>query len=261
MDTIKFLQTYQQLQYSIMGDILINLKSASITLNTIDSSTFWNYALLKNSIVQNDLKEIEGVMHEYKRSPTLYFDANLRDNLDSLLSSHSYSKNFEDSWMFHSGEISDASVLNDIRIVNNENGLQEFLTTFDQCYREDDPQNPYGELGTYLKVAEKVWKLHKDTGRLEYIMIYNNNEPVGVATLTNFAGIGYISNVGSLLKVRGNGFGKAVSLFAVSKSVKNKNELHCLATEAGHYPYEFYKRIGFTPKFTALGYSKSLLNK
>jgi hypothetical protein len=60
-----------------------------------------------------------------------------------------------------------------------------------------------------------------------------------------------------LLSVRGEGFGKAVSLYAVDQSIKNGNTLHCLATEAGHYPYEFYKRIGFVPKFTAIALTKS----
>jgi len=82
-------------------------------------------------------------------------------------------------------------------------------------------------------------------------------EPCAVATLTNFDGLGYISNVGSLKKVRGKGFGKIATLYCVAKSIKNNNQEHCLATEEGAYPNEFYKRIGFVTRFTACGYTKS----
>ncbi|MBU1071268.1 hypothetical protein KKG65_02540 [Patescibacteria group bacterium] len=81
-------------------------------------------------------------------------------------------------------------------------------------------------------------------------------EPVAVTTLTNFAGIGYISNVGSLKKVRGKGFGKTASLYSAQQSVNNGNQVHALATEEGDYPNEFYKRIGFETKFSTLGFVK-----
>ena len=130
------------------------------------------------------------------------------------------------------------------------------MDTFNACYKKDDPQNPYGELGDYLNVARKVWSKYKRTNRLQYFVVFKGSEPVAVSTLTNFENIGYISNVGSLEKVRGEGFGKAATLFCVQESIKNGNDIHCLATEEGHYPNEFYKRIGFESRFNAIGMSK-----
>ncbi|MBP9700192.1 hypothetical protein KBD71_02825, partial [Candidatus Woesebacteria bacterium] len=69
-------------------------------------------------------------------------------------------------------------------------------------------------------------------------------------------GHGYISNVGSLRSVRGEGFGKLVTLYAVDQSIKNRNSFHYLGTEEGHYPNVFYTRIGFETKFKAVGWSK-----
>ena len=89
-------------------------------------------------------------------------------------------------------------------------------------------------------------------------MVYKNNKPVAVSTLTNYDEIGYISNVGSLSEVRGEGFGKAATLFCIQESIKHGNREHCLATEEGAYPNEFYKRIGFVTRFTAVGYTKIL---
>jgi hypothetical protein len=56
------------------------------------------------------------------------------------------------------------------------------------------------------------------TDRLEYFTMFDDEEPVSVATLANFAGIGYISNVGSKLDYRGKGFEKVISLYCVYKS-------------------------------------------
>lgn len=94
--------------------------------------------------------------------------------------------------------------------------------------------------------------------RIEYFMVYKGNKPVAVSTLTNYGDIGYISNVGSIREVRGEGFGKAATLFCVKESIKHGNKEHCLATEEGAYPNEFYKRIGFATRFTAIGYTKTL---
>lgn len=125
------------------------------------------------------------------------------------------------------------------------------------CFQKDDPQNPYGTLGDYLTVAEKVWHRHHATDRIEYFTAFDGNEPVAVSTLTNFKQIGYISNVGSLRKVRGQGFGKLATLYCVDVSKKRDNHYHCLATEEGTYPHEFYQRIGFEKKFSAVCYKKS----
>lgn len=138
----------------------------------------------------------------------------------------------------------------DVKAVKAQTDLKVFLETFDQCYRKGDPQNPYGELGSYLKVAEKAWKKYKDTDRLLYFVAYKGKKPVAVASLTSHAGLGYISNVGSLKSVRGEGYGKLATLYCVYKSQQIGNKVHCLATEEGTYPNEFYKRIGFRTRFT-----------
>ena len=107
-----------------------------------------------------------------------------------------------------------------------------------------------------MALARSAWFKFNDTGKIEYFIVYKGSKPVAVSTLTNFAGIGYISNVGSLREVRGEGFGKTASLYCVYISKQNGNSEHALATEEGQYPNEFYKRIGFKTRFTALGYVK-----
>lgn len=107
-----------------------------------------------------------------------------------------------------------------------------------------------------MEVAKDSWLKHHQTGRLEYFTAYKEDKPAAVGTLNNFNGIGYISNVGSLREVRGEGFGKLITLYMVDQSKQQGNTEHVLSTEEGHYPNDFYKRIGFQTRFIATGYTK-----
>ncbi len=256
MNPIEFLRKYQQLQYNIMFDELINLRPAIIGYSKIDKTTFWNNALLNQLVSEEQLNQIQEKMHSLNRTPAIYFEdrPDLKP-LVKLLVKNKYKKNFEDSWMFYQDKEIDTSLFSSVKKVETKEDLKIFLKLFDECFQKDDPQNPYGLLGDYIKVAEKAWNKHHQTNRIECFIVYDKKEPVAVSTLTNYKGIGYISNVGSLIKVRGKGFGKLATLFCVYVSKKHGNSIHCLATEEGTYPNEFYKRIGFKTLFNGVCYS------
>lgn len=213
--------------------------------------------MINKLILDNELFEIEQSFKSLKRKSTFYFEnrKDLKPMVDYLLSK-GYEKEYEDSWMFWQDKKIDSSCFNEIKKVKNENDLKIYLKIFDDSFQNNDPQNSYGELGDYLKVTENVWHKHNKTNKLEYFVAHKNNKPVAVSTLTNYNEIGYISNVGSLKEIRGEGYGKLATLCCVKQSKKNGNTKHCLATEEGTYPNEFYKKIGFKTRFTATGYSK-----
>lgn len=208
MKNSQFLEYYQHLQYGIMYQKLIDLGFASVAWCAKETSPYFNYAGVDQSIGETELLAIEAAMNTLNRKPTIYFEK--RDTLSSLihfLENRGYQKHFEDSWMFHSGENIDTSLFDSVRKVRNETELEEYIQTFSDSYQKDDPQNPYGELTEYLDVARENWYKHKNTRKLEYFTVYKDGSPVAVSALTNFASIGYISNVGSLREVRGEGYG------------------------------------------------------
>ncbi|OGD79618.1 hypothetical protein A2368_02695 [Candidatus Collierbacteria bacterium RIFOXYB1_FULL_49_13] len=253
-----FLQKYQRLQLSVMFDDLIDLEFATIGFSKTDPSSFWNLALTDELLNEKQLDEIETKLTSLNRKTTIYFE-NRHDlaNLVSLLVIRNYKKSFEDCWQFWDNGQIDTKHFESTKKVNTDKDLKIFIDTFNACYRKDDPQNPYGELGEYLRVTEDAWHRHHAANRLEYFLTYKGDRPVAVSTLTNYEDIGYISNVGSLMEVRGEGFGKAATHYCVDRSIRNGHTEHCLATEEGHYPNEFYKRIGFSIRFTALGYTQT----
>lgn len=252
MTNFDFLKKYEELQYTIMFDRFVDLGFATVSYCEGDNSPFWNHALTDQVIDDGQLSEIEKTLTSLKRKPAVYFENKpILEPLKKSLENKKYKKTAEDSWMFFGQDTIDASKFDSIIKVQNEDELRVYLETFDLCYQKDDPQNVYGGLGEYLSVAEKAWKRHYNSDRIEYFIVYDKDEPVAVSALTNLNGIGYISNVGSLRKVRGRGFGKTATLFCVQESINKRNKLHCLATEENTYPNEFYKRIGFKTRSTA----------
>lgn len=257
-NNFSFLQKYQQLQNFIMYDELIDLGYAVIGYSYTDSSTFWNNALTDQVLNDEEITKIEERFKLLGRKSTFFFEhSDKLKKLTEKLELKQYKKGYEDCWQFWQGEEIDKKHFDLIKKVSTSEELEIFLEVFNNCYQKDDPQNPYGELGNYLKAAKYAWDRHHQTDRIEYFIVYKDSKPVSVSTLTNFKGIGYISNVGSLREVRGEGFGKAATLYCVSKSMNNGNTEHCLATEEGHYPNLFYQRIGFAPRFVAFGYTKN----
>ena len=257
MSNTLFIKKYQELQRGVLFDQLIELGFATISYSKIDKTTFFNNALVDSVLTEEQLTKIEESLKELERSPAIYFENNPElQALKTSLEGKGYAKEWEDSFMFHSGEGIDTNRFNSVKKVNTESELELFLKTFDTCYQKDDPQNPYGELGDYLALAKSAWRKHHQDNRVEYFIVYQSEKAVAVSALTSYQGLGYISNVGSLKEIRGQGFGKLATMYAVQSSLDQGNSEHFLITEEGHFPNEFYKRIGFQTRFTALGYSK-----
>jgi|SRR5579859_3599162 len=252
MTNYQFLQTYLELQSGIAFDELIDLGFATVCHSKVDSSSFWNNALVNTVLSDDQIHQVATKLTTLSRKPAFYFEN--RDDLKSLADKFArigYEQDAEDSLMFYSGSEVSESDLGTVKEVQAEGDLHTFIDVFDHCYQKDDPKNPYGELGEYLKSATEAWKNHRASGRIAYFIAYKDSEPVAVSALTSYKGIGYISNVGSLRSVRGEGFGKQATLWCVSQSQKQGNTMHCLATEEGTNPNAFYKSIGFQTRFTA----------
>lgn len=257
MNNFGFLSKYQQLQKGVMFDKIIDLGFAFIGYCKVDKSAFWNLALINKSLSEEEISKIEKTFKSLDRNPTIYFEN--REDFKPFINSlkeKGYKREYEDSWMFWQDKEIDKSRFNLVKKVSTEEELKIFLKTFDTCYQKDDPQNAYGELGDYLIVAENVWYKHHESNKLEYFIIYKNERPVAVSTLTNFEDMGYISNVGSFREVRGEGFGELATWYCIEQSKNNGNKIHYLSTEEGTYANEFYKRIGFDILFTAVAYTK-----
>jgi hypothetical protein len=241
-----------------MFDEIEDLGFGSLCFNKIDPSPFWNNVLVGKKLTEAQIDKASERLVKLDRKPAFFYENSLElAPLTSSLIEKGYAKSAEDSLMFHDGLQVSKDHFEQVRKVTSYEDLETFMRVFDQCYRADDPLNPYGELGEYIFTAKIAWEKHHANDRIEYFIAFKGDEPVAVASLTNYEGIGYLSNIGSLLNVRGQGFGKLITNFCVDKSVANGNHTHCLATEEGTNPNSFYQSLGFITRFTAVLMVKS----
>jgi ribosomal protein S18 acetylase RimI-like enzyme len=258
MTNFEFLNKFLDLENQVTYDEIFEYDFARTTYSKDDNSTFANFSLVNKIMTDGQSSKLEDLYKKLDRKLSFYFE-NGEENifLREYLIKNSFKKQFEDSWMFYmKNNEFDESKLKDIKKVENESDLKVFIDVFDRSYVVNDPQNPYGDVKSFIPGAENAWRKFGATGRLEYFIVFKNGIPGAVSALNNYEGIGYISCVGSLPNFRGQDLGKKATLYAVKKSIKNGNGLHCLATEEGTYPNNFYKRIGFETKFTALQMTK-----
>lgn len=261
MSNFELLKTYQRLQHGLYFDEFIDLGFTTLGFAKKDKSSYSNFALIDKMPSQAELKIIENKLLSLDRNPAIYYeDREGLENITSYLIKDGYKKHSEESWMFHDGINIDMSRFDQIRKVTSEKELQIYLDTFDKSYQEDDPQNPYGSVKDFVQPSKNAWLKFQNTNRFECFVAYKNDDPVAVGSLSNFEGLGYILNIGSLKRVRGEGFGKLITQYCAYASKQNKNTYHFLATEQGTYPYEFYQRIGFRKKISSICYNKKLLD-
>lgn len=247
------ISTYLELQHSIMFDELNHSQYGDLCASFNDRSAYWNNYAVPKPLTKNELTICEQQMLKKDRKPSFYFESTpLFDDFTQLLIQKGYTKTTKDSYLYFDAPTIDNSKFESIQKVETQDDLTLYLQTFNQCYKKDDPKNPYGELGEYLEAARKVWEKHHETNRLEYFIVHEDDIPVAVSALTNNNGFGYISNVGSLRSVRGKGYGKAATLYCVKVSRDRGNKECFLITEEGTNPHEFYQAMGFHKKFSAL---------
>lgn len=252
MTNYQFLQTYFELQKGVAFDELIDLHFSTLCYNKLDPFLFWNNALVNENLSMDQVLEVEQQFKQLKRKSAFYFeDRSDLNSLTQMLQTQGYTQEAEDSLMFHSGIDIEENRFHQVKKVENLQDLDVFIHTFDKCYQEGDPQNPYGTLGEYLLSARSAWERNHESNKLEYFIAYKHDQPVAVSALTNHKNIGYISNVGSLQAVRGEGYGKLATLYCVAQSKKYGHTEHSIATEEGTYPNQFYKKIGFVTRFTS----------
>jgi len=259
MTNFDFLRRLFDLQKGFSVDKIIELGFATIAFNATDNSVLSNFALINELITKEQLEKIANELQNLNRTPAVCFE-NREDlmPLKNFVERESYKKKYEDCWMFYQSDKPSFHTSEKlVKEVKTEKELETFLETFDACYQKDDPQNPYGDVKNFLKSTKNSWMKFRDSDRLQYFMAFKNDHPVAVSALNNYQSFGYISCVGSLKKVRGEGFGKTATLYAVTKSIENGNKETFLATEERTYPNEFYKRLGFVTKFTDVIFAKN----
>ena len=223
--------------------------------------SYWNYATKINvdeKSFQELIKEIIAFYKTKNRQPAIYFTPFTNPkNLPAIAKKFGFKSGYKDVWMFYErGKPKVVMPRNfAIKQVKTKEEMKTFVDIFNQAYSGATPEEPYGalpkEYGECL--LESFGKLQKDKKVIHYLGILDN-KPVGVATLVYSGRFGCIYNVGTVPNQRKKGIGSALTLNAVTDSIRNKAEIIFLQTEQGSFDEKYYKWLGFSPKFIGEGF-------
>src|SRR5438552_4419206 len=104
MTNADLLNEYLHLQDGIISDELINLQSgeATIIFCQVDKATYWNFALVKKILSEQEVGNVEKEFIKRKRIPSIYFEnKSAFSPLKKLLVRKGYEISYEESWMFY----------------------------------------------------------------------------------------------------------------------------------------------------------------
>lgn len=151
--------------------------------------------------------------------------------------------------MFHLGQNLPEMDFSRLKKVESLPELEIFMKIFDACYRLEDEKAGRGSgFNQCLQSTRADWECFHQHDRVEFFILFHHHLAVGIVSLTNFDGLGYISNIGILPAHRGLGLGKLITLLGVRMSIKHGNKSHFLIAEQGAQPQKIYAKIGFEPQ-------------
>ena len=250
----------------IFIDEEIRLGYAAVYISNIITDEFSNYALAYSfeSQTKELVHEIEKTLEEKHRKPAIYITpATLPTNLgDILVNNFGYSKSWTDAWMTFQNN----AVLPDwektkeiVHIGDNPKLISMFGDVIRKAYSgPKTPENPYGgiPMDSFIEATRAALSNPSLINKFEGYLAISDGKPVASSLLIHDDQTGYVCGVASVPEVRGKGFGKLVSQYAIKRSIHIGCKNIWLATERDSKNEEFYKRIGFQTEFVCTCYVK-----
>ncbi len=250
MDLQRFLHHYLNLQLGILFDQIKPVADSWFCSNLSGETPFWNQAVVFEPLQDKQVERIEAEFTKLNRQSAFYLPQQINLSEFSLsLQNADYKLRTSEVFMFHDGENLIDLDFKALKKVKSESELETFMKIFDDCYRSEDELAGRGSgFNQCLQSTKDDWYRFHKNDRVEFFILYHDEIPVGIVSLTNYEGMGYISNIGILPAYRGLGLGKQITLFGVHMSKKHGNKIHFLIAEQNGATEKIYNKIGFVSK-------------
>lgn len=252
MNNQRFLHQYLNLQLGILFDQIRPVANSWFCSNQAGETPFWNQAVVTEPLNQPQVEAIEQTFARLNRQAAFYFpQAQELVEFSQFLSERGYEHQTSEVFMFHSGQNLNQLNHSALKKVETEADLEVFMGIFDRCYRGEDERVGRGSgFNQCLQSTQDDWRRFHRHNRVEFFILYYEQQPVGIISLTNFEGLGYLSNIGIVPDYQGLGLGKQITLSGVYLSKQHGNQHHFLIAERGGKPEKIYTKIGFKTALT-----------
>lgn len=219
---------------------------------------FWNIAYLKNKINKEILNNLESEFKSLNRKSSIYLgrnDISYTENKELLLT-NGYKLNNTDVYMVLA-KTTEININTHIKIIENINEYNDFIKVLSSAYNdaiENADENVYADAVTecYYNAIKNMMNSKEHI----HIIVYDNDIPVSVATLSYVNGIGGINNVGTAQGHWNKGYGKQLITYLISKFENMGGEILTLSTEYHSKNQQFYEMLGFKEKYVMEQYMK-----
>jgi len=256
------------IQYNILRgtafDSKVSLDGCDIYKSSVVADSFCNFVIINNEDIfdkKSALANIEQNFAEINRKPCIYIPRLINKHAEykSYLINNCYKINDTDVCMTLVAPINNIETpktINIIRVSNNEQ-YNDFMEVLESAYGgEISIDNPYA--GSITDEYHEAIRLSLGNDKFKHFVLYKDNRPASVATLSYYDSYGIISNVGTKKEFQNHGLGKQIIKHCVDKFNDVDGKSIFLITELDSKNERWYQKLGFEPIFVNEQYIKNI---
>mgnify|MGYP003300294485 CR=1 FL=1 len=239
-------------QLQLYASNIIEKDNYKIVLSDLIDDQFWNYAYLKNNIVdlKQVWKDIKRDMKKHNRQPVIYVTSNMSSKeFEEKIKEINLSVVYTDVWMtiqdLNSFEQYKSKI--DFRVSRADESLKsKFVQAVMDGFSGDNLEDPYESLSDGYRVAleKSMEKVGVNYKVINYVGLYNE-DVISTATVLYKDDKAIIYNVTTNKNYQKQGVCKQT----MSEIINDLKELGittvCVLTEQGFYTEQVYKNMGF----------------
>lgn len=264
MDFNKY-KSVMRLQFDLLNglyiDSVIENRDFIVYKSDTINDSFWNVLILNDEYFLKEKLSINDIENQFKlidRRPTIYLPT-IIDNYDycrKLLIDNQFRLDDIGSLMISNGCSDGIINTNDIIKVKTIKQYNDFMEVMESAYGgEVTKENPYAGSITdeyYMAIRKSL-----DNNKFSHFVLYLDEKPASIATLSYDCGFGFINNVGTKKEYQNIGLGKQIMKHCLDEFNKLGGGNLYLYTEHDSKNEKWYEKIGYETIFINEQYIKS----
>lgn len=208
---------------------------------------FWNMVVPVRKDPETSISKMKEFFDSFDRTPTLYAEEKWLEEVKKENDISGLKLKFTDAWMRFEGQIEEASDKFSYVRVSSDDEKDRFIEIFVEAFGgEGGEDEPYGGLGEgYNKGVRNTLEGFFGADRCENILVENDGESVGIATLAIKGDLAFVYNIATLPSHQGLGIGTSATRKILEMVEEEEVNDIVLQTEADSYVQKFYEDLGF----------------
>ena len=253
-----------QIQYDLLNGLYFNEKAIGdgfeILKSNIISDNFWNIAIINKEDIfngQTALINIEQQFNLINRQPCIYIPRMIsrHDKYKKCLEDNGYRINDTDAYMMFQNSTTNIEVTENIIKVTTDEQFNDFMKVMESAYGgEPTKEDPYA--GSITQEYYEAIKESLTNNKFNHFILYKDEIPAVVATLSYQNGHGTINNVGTKKEFQNLGLGRQLMQHLINKFDELGGKMLFLVTEYDSKNEKWYSKQGFKTVFINEQYVK-----